>query len=437
MNTIAYIYSDPLLENPPDSFIWGLEIDRIYQDLGDRLELKKLLADCEKKPPNYLLIRRLDELGENLTQINDHIKQIEALNINIIATEQNYISSEINKNNQEKTKNALNEILAEIEENQRKNKLRQGHAKNRLNLLPPPGKATFGYRRGKDRYIIDRSTAPVVKDFFEQFLLFGSLRGAVRYLETRYGKKISVSTGQKWLTNPVYRGDLLYLNREIIPNTHTPILSRSQAAQIDRLLRRNRRLPPRTATASRSLAGLVNCAKCQLKMKITSVTSPSHQKEYLYLSSPNCPLEIKCPSIPYQDALETTIKRICEDLPISVKELNSPNPEGIKQQLSTQIKQKEEILQQLPTLKKEGILDNKTLQIRDYQLRLEISQLQEKLAQLPPANLMAIAQTVSIPQFWLDLSETERRFYFREFIRQIDLIRINPQNWQLKLIFIF
>ncbi len=48
-------------------------------------------------------------------------------------------------------------------------------------------------------------------------------------------------------------------NGQILSDTHTPIISREEAAQIDRLLRRNRRLPPRTASANRSLAGLVSC----------------------------------------------------------------------------------------------------------------------------------------------------------------------------------
>lgn len=437
MTTIAYIYTEPLLENPPDPFIWGLEVEKVYQDLGDRLELQKLLKDCQITPPNYLLIRKLDELGETLQQINELIIFLETLNINIIATEQNYISSQIKKDNYREIRNNLSQILEEIQKNQQKQKLKKGHAQNRLNLLPPPGKAPYGYRRGKDRYIIDRSAFPIVKDFFEQFLLFGSLRGAVRYLEAKYGKKISVSTGQKWLINPVYRGDLIYLNQEIILNTHVPILSRDEGAQIDRLLRRNRRLSPRTASAERSLAGLMICQKCQSKMKITSVTSISHKKEYLYLSPLNCPQTKKCSSISYQEALEATIKGICEDLPLAVKGLNLPNPEGIKDQLLREISKKEDILQQLPRLKEEGILDDKTTQIRSYQLRLEIGQIQGKLAQLPPINLKQIAQTVSISQFWFDLSETERRFYFREFIKQIDLIRIDPKNWQLGLIFIF
>jgi hypothetical protein len=58
------------------------------------------------------------------------------------------------------------------------------------------------------------------------------------------------------------------------------------------------------------------------------------------------------------------------------------------------------------------------------------------MASLPPVDLQAIAQAVSISQFWLDLSESERRFYFREFIRQIEITR-QDSSWEIKLIFIF
>jgi hypothetical protein len=108
----------------------------------------------------------------------------------------------------------------------------------------------------------------------------------------------------------------------------------------------------------------------------------------------------------------------------------------IKQRLDGAIAAKQAILTQLPPLVTSGVLDQETADLRAYKLRTEIAALQGKLAQLPPVNLKAIAQTVSLPQFWLDLSEAERRFYFREFIRQIDLIR-HQETWKLKLIFIF
>ncbi len=437
MTTIAYLYSDPLLESPPDVSIWGLEVDRVYQDLGKRHSLQQLIEDCQKHPPNYLLIRRLEELGDSLEEVSDRLSELEALGIEIIATEQSYNSSQLKNAEPNDIRVNLTKLLQEIENNQRRRRIRQGHARNRIKSLPPPGKAPYGYRRGKDRYILDRSTAPVVKDFFERFLLYGSLRGAVRYLEKRYGKKISVSTGRRWLTNPVYRGDLAYQNGEVISDTHAAIVSKEEAAQIDRLLRRNSRLPSRTASAPRSLAGLVVCQQCQSHTKVTRVTTRGKKREYLYLRPISCPMRPKCSAISYQEVLERTIERICEDLPHAVAQVNMPNMDGLKSSLSAEIAKREEIIAQLPALKDQGILDGETTQLRSYKLRTEISQLQARLAQLPPVNLQAIAQTVSIPQFWFDLSEAERRFYFREFIRQIEIIRTQPKHWRLQLVFIF
>jgi DNA invertase Pin-like site-specific DNA recombinase len=428
MKIIAYLYSDPLLDITPDPNVWGYDVDRVYQDFATekikRPQLQQLITDCQAEPVDYLLVRRLEELGDSLEQVRDRLTQLESLGVQLIAVE---AEDEMQSN--------LLQQFQELQYSQRSRRIRQGHARNRVKALAPPGKAPYGYRRSRNRYIVDRTTAPVVKDFFEQFLLYGSLRGAVRYLDKKYSKKISVSTGQRWLTNPVYRGDLEYQNGEVIPNTHPAILSRDEAAQVDRLLRRNRRLPPRTASAPRSLAGLVTCNACQSPMTVTRVTSrKKDQKEYLYLRPTNCPNQ--CKAIAYEKILQSTIDCICEDLPRAVSEAGLPDMDMIKQRIEGAIAQKQSILNQLPTLLESGVLDQDTLDLRSYTLRTEIAELQSKLSQLPPMNLKAIAKTVSIPQFWLDLSEPERRFYFREFIRQIEIVRTRT-GWELKLNFIF
>ncbi|HEY9727693.1 MAG TPA: recombinase family protein [Chroococcales cyanobacterium] len=436
MKVVAYLYSDPLLDPSPDSVDWGVAVERVYQDLGGRTQLQQLLVDCQVEPAVYLFVRRLEELGDSVEEISDRLTQLEALNVDIVAIAQSYSSSQLTTTNATEIRATLFKLLGEIQQSQRSRRLRQGHARNRLKALPPPGKAPYGYRRGKDRYILDRSTAPVVKEFFEQFLLYGSLRGAVRYLEKKYNKKISVSTGRRWLTNPIYRGDLSYQNGEVLSDTHSPILNREEAAQIDRLLRRNRRLPPRTASAPRSLAGLVVCGECQSNMTVTSVTRPRKDKEYLYLRPIACPKRPKCRAIAYETVLERTIQSICQELPRAVASMSGPNLDGVKQSFASQIANKQDILAQLPTLTATGVLDDQTADLRAYKLRTEISHLQARLDALPPVNLQAIAQAVSIPQFWSDLSEAERRFYFREFIRQIRLIR-QAKDWQLALMFIF
>ncbi|WP_009632260.1 recombinase family protein [Synechocystis sp. PCC 7509] len=424
MKIIAYTYTNPLLEPPPEPNLWGWELDKLYQDLGKRSQLQQLLRDAKTERADYLLIRRIEELGDSIPEINSRLSELVALNIKLITTEQ--------------TADMQADLvqLQQIQYEQRSRSIRTGHARNRLNALTPPGKVPYGYRRIKDRYAIDRTTSPVVKDFFDRFLLYGSLRGAVRYLAQKYGKKISVTTGKRWLINPVYRGDTAYQNEQTLSDTHAPIISREEAAQIDRLLRRNRRLPPRTASANRSLAGLVSCTSCSSPMIVVSVTKPRKSNEYLYLRPTSCPNKPKCRSLAYEEVLQQTISTICRDLPIAVSGMNFSQLDGVKNSWLAEIATKQEILAQIPPLIDNGILDSETATLRTYNLRTEISDLQGKLATLPPVNLQSVAQLVSIPQFWLDLSESERRFYFREFIRQIQIVR-QDKSWQLQIIFIF
>jgi DNA invertase Pin-like site-specific DNA recombinase len=422
---IAYIYTDPLIEEPPSVEIWGWEIDRVYQDLGQRYELDRLVQDCGELGCDYLLVRRLDELGDSVRDIQQILAKLQAMGIELVATETD-LDRQLN----------LLQLIDNIQSNRISRRMRQGHARNRLKSLPPPGKAPYGYRRGKDRYQIDRSAAPVVKDFFDRFTIYGSIRGAVRYLEKKYNKKIAASTGLKWLSNPVYRGDTAYLNGEVISDTHAAILARDEAAQIDRLLRRNRRLPPRTASAPRSLAGLVSCGQCGQTLTVTSVSAPRRAEKYLYLRPTHCDRDPKCKSLQYDRVLNGTIDRICEDLPIAVNQVGMPNLDGFKAQISQEILDKQQTIDRLPALINEGILDLETVDLRTYKLKTEISELQSRLAAFPPVNLQSLAQAVSIPQFWLDLSESERRFYFREFIRTIEIDPQDP-NLALKLRFIF
>jgi DNA invertase Pin-like site-specific DNA recombinase len=436
MAVFAYWCQDSLLEAGV-SPNWPIEVTQVYHDRtlsqvklttsrSDRTQWQQLLQACQTQPPEQIILRRLDDLGTSVQEVRDRLAELNVLTIPITVLEQ-----------PAPTGYALEawQYTQQIYQAQRSRRIQQGHARNRVNALPPPGKPPYGYRRGQRGYVVDRTTAPVVKEFFEQFLLFGSLRGAVRHLAKKYNKKIAVSTGHRWLTNPVYRGDLAYQDGKIVRDTHMPIISREEAAQVDRLLRRNRRLPPRSASAPRSLAGLVVCAQCQSPMTITNVTTPRSDLTYLYLRPRQCPQQPKCRTIAYEQVFQATIERICADLPVALAEVN-PNIGAAKQGIVGAIAAQQAILDQLPNLVVEGILDEETAALRAYTLRTDLANLQSQLDQLPPANLVAIAQTVSLPQFWLDLSEAECRFYFREFIRRIELVH-NETGWSIKLVFPF
>lgn len=432
---ITYSYTDSIIDQVPDSFIWGLEVDKNYQDIDSRLAFNQLINHCQNDPPNYVLIRSLHELGNSFAQILKAIALIESLNVEIIAIEQPYNSTNFKTLNLEKKQ----QIWQQIEKKIYQRKLQKGHGKNRLQALPPPGRSPYGYQKGKEGYIINRSTAPIVKDFFDYYLKYASLRDSVRYLKEKYNKKISHSTALKWLKNPVYRGDLAYKNNYIVSDTHTPIISREEASQIDRLLKSHRRVSPRSASSPHCLSGLVKCKICNSACKITSVTQKRKKTKYLYLTPINCSQNKSCSSWNYQNILEKTIDIICADLPIIVNKITSPDIKIVSQQINSLINKKQTIIDSLPSLIAESILDLETAQIRKLKLETEISQLKDQINSLPPNNLKEMTDNLSLQQFWYDLSEPEKRFYLREFITQIYVIPYleNRKNYDIELDFIF
>ncbi len=451
MRMIAYVANDPLGERVNGQAIWGVEVDHVYEDWGSDQQLQQMLLDCQAHPPTYLLLRRLQELGPTLTIIGDRLQQLEQLGIEVLAIEQDYSTRQWQRASPSEQRQHWLKLSELITQELRQTRQKQGHAERRLQTLPPPGRAPYGYRRTTEHYGIDKTTAPILRDFFEHYLRYASLRAALRYIEQKYHKKFAVSTGQRWLTHPVYRGDLLLRNQDIIPNTHPAILSREEAAQIDRLLRRHRQFAPRTASNPHSLAGLVVCQSCQGKLTLASVTprrNSAQSPRYRYLRCLQCPHQPKCPAIAYDAILTQTIAQICQELPLAVGRFRSPNLPQITQGIQAKITQKQQILNQLPGLIQQQILDPETAQLRAYKLQTEIAQLQQQFNQLPPGELTKLTQAIALPQFWLDLSEIERRFYFREFIQQIQLIRPglsttmlstphSPKDWKIALKFVF
>ncbi|MGY6529970.1 MAG: recombinase family protein [Cyanobacterium sp.] len=436
---ITYSYTDSIIDDVPESFLWGLEIDKNYQDIDSRKVLNQLFNDCQNNSPNYLLIRSLHEFGDSFAQILRAIALIESLNIEIIAIDQPYNSSKFKTIDSPNQAEQLHHIWQQIEKIIYQRKLRKGHGKNRLKNLPPPGRSPYGYQKGKEGYIINRSSAPIVKDFFEYYLRYASLRDSVRYLEEKYNKKISHSTALQWLKNPVYRGDLAYKNNCIISNTHTPIISREEASQIDRLLKSHSRISSRSASSPHCLSGLVKCKICNSSCKITSVSQRRKKAKYLYITPVNCSQIKSCPSWNYQQVLEKSINIICSDLPVIVNKINAPKINSIIEQIKSVIKEKKNIISSLNSLVAENILDEQTAKIRGLKIENEISELNSQINSLPPNDLKEMIDNLSLKQFWYDLSEQEKRFYLREFIKQIYIIPnpINSKEYQIKLDFIF
>ena len=309
------------------------------------------------------------------------------------------------------------------------------------------GTIPFGYKRGMHGYIQDQKSAKIVRAFFEHFLLHGCLRESVRTINERFYTRIAVGTGRYWLTNPFYRGDLVFKNNQgnqYLRDVHKPIISRQEAAQIDRLLARNKPLSPRSASAKRALAGLVQCQTCQHQLTISSVrpkgkrsptkdlnksdsvkselnkgTKSLSRTEYCYLRCHQCPQYPKCSGIDYDLVFRQVITTICTELPKAVQELGEMPPKDLYGSITKEIERCEMTKTQVYDLLHQGILDQESANLRLINLNHQISGLRDKMAQLPPTDLPTIFRNITLPQFWADLSESERRFYLREFLTMI------------------
>jgi DNA invertase Pin-like site-specific DNA recombinase len=84
MIIFAYFYSEPFLQSSLDISVNNILIDRIYHDLGARYELEKLINDCQKNTPNYLLIRHLEELGDSPAIVKDNYNKLTSYGLEII-----------------------------------------------------------------------------------------------------------------------------------------------------------------------------------------------------------------------------------------------------------------------------------------------------------------------------------------------------------------
>lgn len=422
---------------PADAVVQVYEDQAIAADPSYRPQLSQLLADNQATPADYLWVKTLADLGDSPAAVQQCLAALFQAGTTV----------RVGNHSAQALTPALplTEAMAlatAMQDQQQRRQKQAGHARNRLQALPPPGKAPYGYRRGQGRYLIDRTAAPVITAFVNEFLLYGSLRGAVRFVEKRFGKRISVSTGQRWLSHPVYRGDLQYCDGQVIRSTHAAIISRDEAAQIDRLLRRNRPLPPRTAGAARSLAGLVHCHTCGGAMAVSTTTVRGKAQSYLYLRPVACPQQPRCRALPYDAVLQAVIAEICHTLPQAVAQwqaqrstADSPPPSPLMA-LQAQLQQRRSVLEQLPTLMETGVLDAETADLRRYNLLGEMAHIEQQMAQLPPVNLAELAPSVALPQFWQDLSEAERRFFFREFICRIEIHR-RGETWHVTLRLVF
>ncbi len=282
--------------------------ENIYTDVesgskNNRPNFKRLMRDVELGKVYEVVVTRLDRLTRSLVTLRKTVDQLKEAKVILRALDDSIDTSTA------AGKFHLNMLgsLAEMEVDRLSERVQHGwqHLRDRKVAMNPP----FGYIKQDDKHALDHqkflcllsdrnelSKAEIAKDIIDTFFEAKSLRGCLKIINPKYGIFTSANNnhGEKiggvisrglfrfsigglssWLTNPVLLGHLCYLKKrngkrldkslwQITRDTHEPLITESQALEIDAILESNKRVRGWGTQAQRyPLSGLVFCAECR------------------------------------------------------------------------------------------------------------------------------------------------------------------------------
>ena len=128
--TVAYIYHDPILESVTEPIDWEIDVQNLYVDLGDRQALGRLMQLVNQGAIHTLLIRQIRDLGDSIESILHVLNQLEHAKV-ALRVMQGDLPKGIDPNWIQQL-----QWLQELNQDQHRQAIQKGHARNRLAALP-------------------------------------------------------------------------------------------------------------------------------------------------------------------------------------------------------------------------------------------------------------------------------------------------------------
>ena len=207
----------------------GMELLRYYEDDGvsgkipikKRKALSRLLEDAPRHEFDTIIFIRLDRWFRNVANYYEAQKTLDKYGILWTATNEDY--SLLTANGRLMVNIRLS--VAESESEATSERIKIVNARKVQTGRPLSGAQPIGFKIETEyndagavvskRVIKDEKMAPLVSDFIDAFLKFGSIRKAMTLTNEKYGKYIVYQTYSKLLSNPLlygsYRGNDSYV----------------------------------------------------------------------------------------------------------------------------------------------------------------------------------------------------------------------------------
>lgn len=282
----------------------GLHVISIYADeaisgagakTASRAQYQRMLRDCRKGTFDIILIHKYDRIARNLGEHVNLEKRLNDLDIQLIATAQDFgISKEA------KIMKSLVWAMSEYYLDNLSEEVQKGHKETALKALHNGGYPPFGYDVVNQHYVINEIEALYVKKIFQAAVECRGFTDLIREMELagirgKRGKVIRYPQIYEILRNEKYTGVYVYSPKEEkrrtdrrekpnairIENALPVIIDKAQFMEVQKIMTQNKQVGKK---AGYLCSGLVYC-ECGAKMHGMKSKRKGHEYEYFYCSA--------------------------------------------------------------------------------------------------------------------------------------------------------
>lgn len=396
-------------------------VDEVIEDVQsgrdiDRPGYQHLLQLIASRGVKELLITRVDRLGRDAKEGDMVIAFCAKYNVTITALQGGEVESVT------PTGFILSRFMTTMAEHESRMlslRIRGGLASGRRRHRPLRGRAAWGYRVKPDKSALEPD--PIEFERAEQFIdLLKQCKWRMNTALTKWHKQgrgeiplHSCRSVRAWLLNPVIRGGLGYGQvtnhqyKEIIWNTHEPLLSAEEFGTLERYFERNKQMWGSNHQRNpRLLTGLCVCAHCNKTMCYAGGrTVPS-----VLCKTRDCPQQYKSTREEVvRDAIIEALRQKGHALAV-LMEVESPEVSRLQREIEHLVSLNDPLL--------DGAIEAKRQLMHD----LHDSQPAQELIEL-----------LKRPRTWTHLTPDELRELFAQLVSAVEIAQQQVQIVRLRI----
>ncbi|MDG5789654.1 recombinase family protein [Evansella sp. AB-P1] len=360
---------------------------------GDRLEYNLMIDDIKNGMYSAIFAHDVDRLSRNGATLLALSNMLEMFCPNVITPSFEYDL----RDDSSKMMFSFGSIIAEQEYRQIKKRLLSGKIASAKQGKCLNSLVAYGYTKDEEGKLVpDEDESKIVREAVElclQGLPYGAISQMLNikgYRGKKGGKFTNVAI-QRYFTNPIYRGTLIYSNARgnvELKNNHEPLITDAEYQLINEMAfnRRKHYNKTRDIAPAYVIAGMVTCEVCGIRMPLNTTKRNGKLKGYYETRIiKKCSHNRHTPCENYGVALDgieraviNSVKQYSKELETELGELKTDDKSSLVDKLNNKIKDAEKAVKQLGakeenllSLAVDGLIDNSTFKDRQAKLQDE------------------------------------------------------------------